>query len=247
MPVAGITLDYVFSEDPQLIDRGLRETMRGIHFSILVMAVGLTRMREEKLYLKLGYKKFSAYLHSFAEEKKRSENQLYEWIKIGEVFFRYRQDLEAIGFDGTQGSSKLPFLEKALQKAPKEEVLSKLMTLSVRDFAAFAKPVKEGPPQPRQAPGFKRVGNTFYIGEREVLTMASDLTLDEEDMIRSAVRAALRALQRRGKFLVVHLRNSRERKEFRAEAIRIRREIRQRLKKEKERKLKKRGGNPAGP
>jgi hypothetical protein len=41
LPTGSFNLDYAYSEDPIEIDRGIRETIKGIRLSILAMGIGL--------------------------------------------------------------------------------------------------------------------------------------------------------------------------------------------------------------
>ena len=72
-----IFLDYVESDDPAEIDRGIRDSIIGVRLSILTMGLGLARIKSENLFRKLKFRTMSAYVNRLCEETKMDRSSIY--------------------------------------------------------------------------------------------------------------------------------------------------------------------------
>ena len=80
-----ISLDYVRSGDPAEIDRGIRDTIKGVRLSILTMGLGLAKMKSESLFKELKFRSMSAYVDRLCEETKMDRSSIYSWLGMGEA------------------------------------------------------------------------------------------------------------------------------------------------------------------
>ena len=219
-------LDYADSNDPVELDRGVRSAIRGVGLSILTISLTLARIKSEKLFLDLGWKNMTAYIEGLSKDTKSDRGNVFSWLKIGETYIKHRDELEKIGFSSGDSPTKLPYLERALENAPKEEVYNKLMTMSVRDFKKFAKSGKE---KSVEAPPFWEIrGNILYIEGKRAIILNTNLGSSTTNMLLSAIGAACRALERKGYLVAVHLKTWKEVELFEHPARRIRSMIQRR-------------------
>ena len=221
-----IFLDYVKSDNPAEIDQGIRDTIRGVCYSILTMGLGLARIKSEGLFRKLKFRSMSAYVDRLCEETQMDRSNIYNWLSIGEAYSKYQRELEQIGFSDQDGPTKLPFLERALELGEKDEVFSNLKNMSQREFADFA---KSGSVEKSDDIPFLEIrGNAFYLQGRRAIIVNKSLGEKNTAMLKKTVRVVCRALQRGGVVVAVHLRNPKEARRFKNEARRIRAEIQMR-------------------
>ena len=219
-------LGYAGSDDPVELDRGVRNTIRSVSLSILTIGLTLARIKAGKLFLELGCKNITAYIEGLSKDTKSDRGNIFSWLKIGETYIKYRDDLEKIGFSNDDGPTKLPYLEKALEKAPKQEVFDKLMLMSQRQFKAFAKSNKE---KSEEAPPLWEIrGNILYMKGQRAAIINRNLGRRKTKLLMGALRAACRAIERRGCLVAVHLRNWDEVEQFEPAAKRIRSRIQKR-------------------
>ncbi|MCL2092877.1 MAG: hypothetical protein FWH12_01660 [Treponema sp.] len=192
--------------------------------SILNLGLCLVRIRDEKLYLRLGLPHMSAYVMALAEETKKNRSSIYKWLAIGEIFLKYEEKLRSIGFGPLNSPSKLPYLERALARGPEDLVYSYLMEMNQRDFAHYAKTGKtKGPavldqkmdellPEPSSL--MKEVSGkeefTIYYQETWAVKVNKALTKNVIKWIRMAIQLAFNALDRKGSVTAVHLDSIRE-------------------------------------
>ena len=64
---------------------------------------------------------------------------LYKWLYIGEAYLKHQSELEQIGFNDSDGPTKLPYLKRALEINQEQEVFNNIKTMTVKEFAAFSK------------------------------------------------------------------------------------------------------------
>jgi hypothetical protein len=146
--------------DAMDIDRGIRETIKGIRLSILAMGLGLAKIKEHCLYRELGFSSMAQYIQKLCDDTKMNQSSVFNWLYVGEAYQKYRNDLEQIDFNDSDGPTKLPYLERALGIYQKQEVFDKLKNLSVREFAAFSKGSAE---KEAVAPYVTVRGNRVYV------------------------------------------------------------------------------------
>jgi hypothetical protein len=132
-------LDFAYSDKPEEVDAGIRETIRGVKLSILTMGIALYRLNVAGLYIDLGFRKFGVYIDKLVEDTGMSRANLYNWVYIGEAFITHRADLEKIGFSDDDGPTKLPYLDRALTNYSKREVFKNLVSMSRRQFEEWSR------------------------------------------------------------------------------------------------------------
>ena len=126
-------------DDPEKVHQAILETIKVMEYSVLYLGLALVKIKTEKLYRDLGYKHMSAYVQGLVEESQKDRSSIYKWLNIGEVYTKYQGKLEEIGFSSKNSPTKLPYLERALQKSPSNEVYDNIMKMSQREFASYAK------------------------------------------------------------------------------------------------------------
>ena len=132
-------LDYVNSENPGEIDAGIRDTIRGIRLSHLAMGISLAKIKNNRLFKMLGFVNIKEYVLSLSNDYKTESSSIYTWLRVGEVYLKYNQDLNEIGFNDNDGPIKLLFLECALENRNKEDVLNNIKTMTVREFRKYSR------------------------------------------------------------------------------------------------------------
>ena len=218
-----IFLDYLKSEDPAEIDQGIRDTIKGIHLSNLTMGIALSRIKSEKLFLKLKFKSMRAYINKLCEDTGMEQSSVYRWKSMGEVFIKYRTDLEKIGFSDKDSPTKLPYLERALALNDKQEVFHNLIKMSQRDFADFARSEEDETSEDAE---FAEVrGSALFINGKQAISVSKKIDEVYSRMLMKTALIVCRAMKRKGHVVAVHLRNSNEARRFKIEAERIREEI----------------------
>jgi hypothetical protein len=55
-------LDFAYSDKPEEVDAGIRETIRGVKLSIMAMGIALYRLNMAGLHIDLGFRKFGEYI-----------------------------------------------------------------------------------------------------------------------------------------------------------------------------------------
>jgi hypothetical protein len=136
-------LDFAYSDKPEEVDEGIRETIRGVKLSIMAMGIALYRLNIAGLYIDLGFRKFGEYIDGLVEDTGMSRANLYNWVYIGEAFVTHRAELEKIGFSDDDGPTKLPYLDRALNNHTKREVYKNLVSMSRRQFEEWSKGAAE--------------------------------------------------------------------------------------------------------
>ena len=212
IPEETISLDYAARGDAVEIDRGIRDTIKGIRLSILAMGLGLARIKTEHLYRELGCNSIAQYIHMLCDDTKMDRTSIYKWLYIGEAYIKYQSDLEQIGFTDNDGPTKLPYLERALEFNQKQEVFNNIKNMSVREFAAFSKnsAVKDTPARP-----FVTVRNhRVYVDGRLAVKINRRLDRKSYSYFRKLIRIAGKAMEDGEVILPVRLRNMDEAQRF---------------------------------
>jgi len=217
------SLDYLDSSDPVKIDQGIRDTIRDIRASTLVMGIALARVKSEKIYLKLNFKSMYAYIMSLCKEEGIERSKVYRRLCLGEIYLKYRNELETIGFSDRDSLTKLHYLERALVTGEKKETFENLKNMSHRDFMEYAGSAKQEKTGDTELSEIR--GNTVYLDGKKAIIINKNLDDWETDFILKAAQVIYRAKKRRGVIVAVHLRNSKEADLFAIEAERIRAEI----------------------
>jgi hypothetical protein len=168
-----ISLDYINSDDAAEIDRGIRETIKGIQLSILAGGIGLAKMKERGLYVDLGYHSNAQYLESLCEQTHMARSSLHNWLYIGETYRKYQKELEKIGFSDEDGPTKLPYVERALALYQKKDVFKAVKDMSLREFISFSRG-EEALAAPEES-AIRVKGNQVYIGDRLAVTLDEGL------------------------------------------------------------------------
>ena len=216
-------LAYLGSDDPAEIDYGIQNTIRGMGLSILAIGLGLAKIKADKLFIPLGHRNITAYIENLSKTTKSDRSNIFNWLRIGQTYLKYREELEKIGFTEAEGPTKLAHLERALAASPKDEVFYNLMTMSLREFKAYARSSRAE--TPGKVPFWEIRGNILYIEGQRAIILNGSLGEKNTGMLRSAIRAACRALERNGVIVAVHLNSLREARRFRPMARRARARI----------------------
>jgi hypothetical protein len=139
LPSGHFSLDYANSDDAAEIDAGIRETIRGVRLSILAMGIGLAKIKAKGLYIDLKYHSMAKYIESLCEQTQMERSSLHNWLYIGEIWLKYRKELEKVGFSDEDGPTKLPYVDRALALYQKKEVFKAVKDMSLRQFVNFSR------------------------------------------------------------------------------------------------------------
>ena len=206
------SFDFLGSSDPAVIDHGIRGTIKGIGASILATGLGLAKIKAEKLFSELGFKNITAYIEDLSKTYKYDRGNIFSWLKIGETYIKYRKELDDIGFTEGDSPTKLPFLEKALAIRPKEEVFDNLMIMTSKEFKVYAR--NKVSDKNKKVPFWEMHGNILFIEGRRAVIINTELGERNFKMLAAALRAACRALEKKGYLVAVHLRTLKEQRRF---------------------------------
>jgi len=234
------TLDYANSSDASEIDRGIRDAINGIRISILAMGLGLAKIKTGGLYRNLNCRSMYDYIELLSAETKMYRGSIYNWLYIGEAYMKYRYDLEQVGFDDSDGPSKLPFLDRALEGNQKQEVFSNIKNMSVREFVKYSKTGREmvipgatgDDPSAGNAAGLPVIterGNNFYIDDNLAVVVSKKLGRGTSSYLKKVIRVACEALKEGEVIQPIRLRDLKEARRFSIAAERLK--IRMRTKK----------------
>ncbi len=110
---------------------------------LLALAVGLYRIRSEKLYADgdCEYKNFKNYFLNRGEGTfSFGYKQALRYTEIGEAFSKYKKQLEDTGYEEKFGLQKLKYLPKALKthKNQEEQVFNKLKSETLENFIEYS-------------------------------------------------------------------------------------------------------------
>ncbi|MCL1837045.1 MAG: hypothetical protein FWG46_05810 [Treponema sp.] len=185
------------SSNAEEIDRGIRDTIKGIRVSILAMGLGLARIKAMDLYMVLNCQSMPAYIDRLSKETKMYRGSIYNWLYIGEAYIKYKNDLERIGFSDSDGPSKLPYLDRALASNRKKEVFNNIKSMSLREFASFAR-AKEADSIPAASDKHEVAirGNTVYVDGRLAIIISAKIDNGIASYFKKAIHAACEALEK---------------------------------------------------
>jgi len=204
-PVQPIELNYAYSNVVAEIDQGIRDTIKGIRLSILAMGIGLARIKEKRLYVDLNFRSMNRYIEQLCMENKMERSSIFNWLSIGEAYLKYRSDLEKIGFNDDDGPTKLPYIDRALEKKQKQEVFENIKTMSVREFKAFSSAKTETAAEKRDRIQVR--GNEVYIGGKRAITLSEELDRTTYTFFTKVILTAGKVVEEGGVVLPVHLRD----------------------------------------
>ena len=214
-----LPLDYADSDNAAEIDNGIRETIKGIRFSILAMGMGLAKIKSLGLYTDLDCRTMTEYIERLCDDNKMERSSIFNWLSIGEAYMKYRDELEMIGFNDSDGPTKLHFLDSALLARKKKEVFDNIKNMSVREFASFA---KRRPPQAApDAPLVSIRGHTVYVNGKVAVILSKGPGERITEYFSKIIHAACEALEGGEVILPVRLHNMREARRFEREAERL--------------------------
>ncbi|MCL2094112.1 MAG: hypothetical protein FWH12_07955 [Treponema sp.] len=131
--------EYVASYDPLELDQGIQDYLKIANNAVLNVSLTLVRIQAEKVYLLYGCRSMNNYIEGLTVRMQVSRSNVYNWLLMGKMYLKHQAELDARGFRQEEGATKLTYLERALKKHPKDEVFDKLMTLSRREFIAYAR------------------------------------------------------------------------------------------------------------
>ena len=207
-----IALDYAGSGDAAEIDRGIRDCIKGIRLSILAMGLGLAKIRVKSLYRDLGYQNMSQYIQRLCDDTKMDRSSIYNWLYIGDAYIKYQNDLEQIGFNDSDGPTKLPYLERALETNEKQNVFDNIKNMTVREFAEFSK----GSPEevPGLVPFVKVRRGRVYAGGKLAVKINRRLDKRTYNYLRKIMCIAGKAMEEGDLVFFVRLRNRDEMRRY---------------------------------
>ena len=217
-------LDYLNSDDAAEIDMGIRNSIMRVRLSILAMGLGLAKIKSNRLFKKLGFRSMLGYVNGLSNDTKTRRSGIYNWLKIGEIYIKYKDELQQIGFSESDGPSKLPFLEQALAVKEKGEVFDNIKNMSVRDFIKYAKGVKVEHSNEKQDVYIK--GHVVYVKGKRAIIVNKNIGVKISKYYMEIINLASEALKTGGRIIPVHVRNKKEDERFRQVYSRIMAEIR---------------------
>ena len=210
---------YTYSDEAADIDRGIRDSIKGIRLSILAMGMGLAKMKAKSLYRDLDCLTMTQYVQRLCDETKMDRTSVFNWLYIGEAYIKYQNDLEQIGFSDSDGPTKLPFLERALETNQKKDVFDNIKNMTVRDFIAFSKSSSEkdvsGAPVVTVRNGF------VYVNGKLMVRINNRLDKNVYSYFRKIICIAGKAMEQGEVIWPVRLRNMDEARRYRQASARL--------------------------
>ena len=229
-----------------LLNGRILDTIRDIDHSILSIGLDLVKIRDEKLFGDFGFPHMSAYVSFLVEQSKKNRSSIYKWLQIGEIYQKYKLELEKVGFRGNDSPTKLPYLERALAIFPKDEVFANIKTMTQREFASYAKHGSYAKSGGLAKGGEEKTfaaedaalnrdeisekadnwGHSFFYREIEAARVNKDLPRSIYRMLIPAIRLSFNALDKKSYVVAVHLDNYREYVRFLDVAVEAREQMR---------------------
>ena len=224
VPGNTISLDYVGSDNAAEIDRGIRDSIKGIRFSILAMGLGLAKIKERHLYKDLGCRSMTKYIQMLCHDTKMDQSSIYNWLYVGEAYLKYRSDLEQVGFSDDDGPTKLPYLERALAVREKDEVFDNIKNMSVSEFIDFSKgePDKTHPDMPYVI----IKGNIVYINGTRAIILNRNLGRRTSAYFFRVIEVACEALEKGGLIVPIFVKTKKDARRFEWAAERLKAKMR---------------------
>jgi hypothetical protein len=207
-----VVLDYVNSDDPVEIDKGIKETIKGVRLSIPAMGLGLAKIKSMSLYKQLNHSTMSMYIKHLCEETKMVRSSIYNWLYIGEAYIKYQNDLEMIDFNDKDGPTKLPYLKRALEIRQGQDVFEHIKHMSVREFIDYSKGELDIPEI--DIPKVTIRGNVVYIKGKRAIIINKNLGKKTTEYFMKVIHAACEAYKEGGVILPVRLRTLKEARKF---------------------------------
>jgi hypothetical protein len=132
------SLDFIDSDKLEEIERGIKETVRGVILSKTAICKSLANIDRKKLYKQAGAHSFMDYLSS--ERIPIKYKTAKEYAKIGDILIRYGDQLSSVHFKEEDGLKKLMYLEKALERHENDpgQVFDNITRYSLRAFKEYA-------------------------------------------------------------------------------------------------------------
>jgi len=207
-----IALDYIKSDNAAEIDKGIRETIKGIQVSVLTMGLGLANMKAKSLYKDLGFNNLTQYIQQLSNETKMDRSNIFSWLRIGEAYIRYQSELEQIGFCDSNGPTKLSYLDRALKMNEKQEVFDNIKNMSLREFKTFSKgqTLSGNPVRKRDRWKINVRGNSIYMDGKLAIILSKKIDPRVSEYFMKVIRVMCEALEKERVMLPVLLRNLRE-------------------------------------
>ena len=194
------------------IDRGIRDTIRGYRVSILSLGLALTKVKAEGLFKTLGCKSMTAYIRRLSDECQMDRSSVFNWLYMGQAYSKYQAELEEAGFGEHDGPTKLPYLDRALAKNKRQEVFQNIKTMSVREFAAYAKGPVEKSTADDYSKGWKTLekGYNFYVNGMLAVTVSGKINNRVSAYLQKTLRIACENLELEGTILPIQLRSRKD-------------------------------------
>jgi len=186
-----ISLDFAYSTDPEEVDKGIRETIRGVKMSIMAMGIALYRVDVSGLFIDLGFNKFGEYIDKLAEDTGMARTSLYNWEYIGEAYVTHRADLDRVGFSDDDGPTKLPFLQRALENHPKREVFKNIKDMSKREFDDWSR----GEQNTKKYKTIRIKGTRIFAGKSPMVSFADGISPDARRYYESLLFEGTKAVE----------------------------------------------------
>jgi hypothetical protein len=223
LPGGRFNLDYAYSDNPQEIDQGIRETIKGIRLSILAMGIGLAKIKDQRLFVDLKYHSMAKYIEQLCEDTQMERSGVFNWLYIGEAYLKYKKDLEKIGFSDEDGPTKLPYVGKALALYQKKDVFKAVKEMSLRQFVSFSR--GETPASPTES-DIRVKGNQVFVGNRPAVTLDEGLDRKTRGYLEGVIVEAGKALQAGEVLYTTRLYDLEELRRFDRAAEKLKKEMR---------------------
>lgn len=132
-----ISVDYIHSDNLNEIEKGIKQTLKGVLLSKKAICIALARIKNRELYRQVFINSFKEYL-----QKKRiplNYSTALDYSIIGEMLLKYENELKNVHFGEENGLQKLLLLEKGLSnyKDQPQLVFKKISEDSYRNFKLF--------------------------------------------------------------------------------------------------------------
>ena len=182
------------------------------------MGLGLARIKTNHLYKDLGCNSIAQYIHRLCDDTKMDRSSIYRWLCVGEAYLKYQSDLEQVGFNESDGPTKLPYLEHALEINQKQEVFDSIKNMSVREFAAFS---RGSSGKSAEGPFVTVHGHRVYVGG--ILAVKINRRLDRRSYayFKKVIREAGKAMEEGEVLLPLRLRDMKEALRFERAAMQL--------------------------
>jgi hypothetical protein len=195
----------IYTENALAVDREVRDSITVMRSSVLEMSLGLAKIKNECLYRELGFQFMSHYVARLCEETKMDRSSINKWLKIGQAYEKYREELERIGFGENDSPTKLRYLERALKNCQGDDVFAALKRMTVREFMAYSR----GPAAEDEAerPFVEVKGDNVLVGGYLAVRINRELPVREIRYFKKVNAIAGRAMEEGEYIFPVRLRD----------------------------------------